>query len=65
MHELQTQSTDNSNSEVNTALSQFEILTEDDWQGFRINFEKINPGFIKKLKLKSLSLRLNLNNFKT
>lgn len=50
--QLQTQLTDNSNTEINMALSQFVILTEADWQVFKINFEKINPGFIKRLKLK-------------
>ncbi|MES2652612.1 MAG: hypothetical protein V4663_12790 [Bacteroidota bacterium] len=52
INQLQSQITAADNSEINLALSHFTILTEDDWQKFKINFEIINHGFLHRLKQK-------------
>jgi DNA-directed RNA polymerase specialized sigma24 family protein len=51
IEQLQTQlKTDN--LEINVALQNFTILTEDDWQTFKTNFETINPNYLHRLKQK-------------
>ena len=52
INQLETQLTVADNSEINTALSHFTILTEEDWQKFKINFETVNPSFLFRLKQK-------------
>ncbi len=49
---LQTKIVDTDNAEVNAALNHFVILTEEDWQQFKLNFETINPSYLKRLKEK-------------
>jgi DNA-binding CsgD family transcriptional regulator len=50
--QLQSQLTATDNSAINVALSNFTILTEDDWQKFKTSFETINPNFLNRLKQK-------------
>jgi DNA-binding CsgD family transcriptional regulator len=50
--QLETQLTATDNSAINVALQNFTILTEDDWQMFKTNFETINPNFLYRLKQK-------------
>ncbi|WP_161805843.1 hypothetical protein [Pedobacter sp. Hv1] len=50
--QLQTQLTMADNAEVTLALNHFTILTEEDWQKFKVNFETINPRFLYRLKQK-------------
>lgn len=50
--QLQGQLTVADNLEITTALNHFTILTEEDWQKFKINFETINPNFLYRLKQK-------------
>lgn len=50
--QLQTQLTVTENSEINTMLSNLTILTEEDWQKFKINFETITPNYINRLRQK-------------
>jgi hypothetical protein len=50
--QLQNKMVDTDNLEVNAALSDFVILTEEDWQQFKVNFETINPNYLKRLKQK-------------
>jgi len=49
IEQLQKQLTVTKNSEINTMLSNITILTEEDWQKFKINFEIINPNYINRL----------------
>lgn len=50
--QLQTKIVDTNNSEINSALSNFTILTEEDWEKFKDNFETINPNFLYRLRQK-------------
>jgi len=38
------------NSEINLKLSQYTILTEEDWQKFKLDFETVYPNFLTRLK---------------
>jgi DNA-binding CsgD family transcriptional regulator len=38
------------NSEQLSELYQFKILTEDDWQAFKMLFDKVHPGLINRLR---------------
>ncbi|MCY1536411.1 hypothetical protein D9M68_718690 [compost metagenome] len=49
---LQTEKMIIDNAAINFELSQFTILTEEDWQKFKTSFETINPGFLQRLKHK-------------
>lgn len=60
-------------SEHLSQLYQLKILTEEDWQNFKILFDKVYPGFINKLRIQfpgiaaseerqSLLIKLNINN---
>lgn len=50
--QLQNQLTVTDQSQINTALNNFIILTEEDWQKFKINFETVNPSFLHRIKQK-------------
>lgn len=52
IEQLQTQLTVTENSGINTMLSNFTILTEEDWQKFKTNFEIITPNYIYRLRQK-------------
>lgn len=49
---LQSQIGSTENSETNLLLMNFTVLTEENWQDFKVNFEKVNPGFWNKLNQK-------------
>lgn len=61
------------NDEQVSELYQLKILTEEDWQNFKILFDKVYPGFLNNLRKafpeitpseerQSLLIKLNLNN---
>ncbi|MBP8066925.1 MAG: hypothetical protein KAY27_00040 [Pedobacter sp.] len=52
INQLQTKIVDTNNSEINSSLSNFTILTEEDWEKFKDNFETINPNFLYRLRQK-------------
>ncbi|MES2418980.1 MAG: hypothetical protein V4541_12395 [Bacteroidota bacterium] len=50
--QMETQLMVANNSEITDVLNHFTILTEGDWQRFKISFETINPNFLYRLKQK-------------
>jgi tetratricopeptide (TPR) repeat protein len=71
--ELEGQIEINQDTEQLSELYQFKILTEEDWQEFKILFDKVHPGLISKLRSQYpdlapaeerqfLLIRLNIDN---
>ena len=54
--QLLTKELDNEQQELIVELSRTTILTEEDWEKFKTNFEKIYPGFFQKLMLLSVDI---------
>ena len=52
VNHLQSQLAIADNAEITMALNHFTILTEEDWQKFKLSFETINPSFLYRLKQK-------------